>query len=286
MPGCNGVIRFSEMSSVVRSLLAAAAVAVGFALLTSAAAGRESLTLTLNVTYSATGEVAVTTPDGSPVGTSSGAPTVIPAGFYTLSFSQPGCSELPFFDLQGPGVNIMDNMLGGEETRETDDAVFLPNSTYTWTDEADPSVVYTFTTSPDVVGTPPPAVSGSAASAALSSLASSEGLGGGTVSNVGVVGSSLSSSRAPLAATVTSAGVLSLTSQGRPITRLAAGRYTITILDSSKTAGFVLEHAGHAAVTVSAGPLVGKRSLSIELTAGRWLYGTTPRGLAHALIVS
>ena len=114
--------------------------------------------LQLNVTFSATGQITLTLPDGTPVGVTSGTPTVIPAGFYTMNLIGPGgCSTLPYFDLRGPGNNILDNMDQGEEANKTDNATFLPNSTYTWRDDQNPSVVYTFVTDSEVLGSAPTA---------------------------------------------------------------------------------------------------------------------------------
>src|SRR5262245_19561459 len=54
--------------------------------------------LSLTVNFTAAGIVTVTLPDGTPVGSTSGAPTVIPAGFYSLNLSGPGeCINLPLF---------------------------------------------------------------------------------------------------------------------------------------------------------------------------------------------
>ena len=81
------------------ALLAAAALA---ALALAFAPGAGAVSLSLDVSFSATGQISVTLPDGTPVGSTSGAPTVIPAGFYTVVLSAPGgCTELPYFDLEG-----------------------------------------------------------------------------------------------------------------------------------------------------------------------------------------
>ena len=112
---------------------------------------RRAADLSLTVSFSASGAVTVTLPDGTPVGSTSGAPTVIPAGYYTLNLFGPGeCINLPLFELAGPGVNIQDDMLGGEVERNTLFATFLPNTTYTWHTDRNALVVHTFRTSSDV----------------------------------------------------------------------------------------------------------------------------------------
>src|SRR5262245_60155275 len=59
-------------------------------LLAPGAGARKDANLSLNVNYTAAGLVTVTLPDGTPVGSTSGAPTVIPAGYYSLNLSGPG----------------------------------------------------------------------------------------------------------------------------------------------------------------------------------------------------
>ncbi len=143
---------------VQRHILRLAAAGVLAASLLVGVPAASAANLQLNVTFSATGQITLTLPDGTPVGVTSGTPTVIPAGFYTMNLIGPGgCSTLPYFDLRGPGNNILDNMDQGEEANKTDNATFLPNSTYTWRDDQNPSVVYTFVTDSEVLGSAPTA---------------------------------------------------------------------------------------------------------------------------------
>ena len=91
------------------------------------------------------GAISVALPNGQPVGVTSGAPTVIPAGFYTVVLTGPGgCTAMPHFNLNGPGEAIHDNLNEGESDNFTYNAYFLPNSTYTWSSDAAPCVVHTF----------------------------------------------------------------------------------------------------------------------------------------------
>src|SRR5262245_6217706 len=153
-------------SSAVRSTtgtrgwkwLAAGVLCVAGILLSLAPVGQaqRAANLSLTVNFTAAGVVTVTLPDGTPVGSTSGAPTVIPAGFYSLNLAGPGeCINLPLFQLSGPGVNIQDDMLGGEVEKNTLYATFLPNTTYTWHIDRSANVVHSFRTSSDVVGTQP-----------------------------------------------------------------------------------------------------------------------------------
>src|SRR5690348_12715552 len=99
------------------------------------------------VSFLPTSTLRVVLADGSPLGTSSGAPTVIPPGSYNLLLDDSSLVADVTFDLAGPNVKLVTNMSYGEETAETWVETFLPNSTYTWRDDMKPSTVYTFVTS-------------------------------------------------------------------------------------------------------------------------------------------
>ena len=123
-----------------------------------AAQSQSSTALFLYVNFFANGDIAVTLPDGTPVGVTSGSPTVIPAGFYTVQMTGPGgCTNLPYFNLKGPGNSIIDSMDQGEEANKNVNANFLPNSTYTWWNAQNPKPVFTFVTNGQVLGTAPTA---------------------------------------------------------------------------------------------------------------------------------
>ena len=133
-------------------LLAVAGALVAGALIAPAAESGQSATPTIVVTFNTNGVVTAAL-NGTPLGTTSGAPTVIPGGYYSVLLNGPGdCINLPLFELSGPGVNIQDDMLGGEVDTHSLPTYFLPNATYTWHIDRNQSIVYTFRTSSDVVG--------------------------------------------------------------------------------------------------------------------------------------
>jgi predicted secreted protein len=74
---------------------------------------------------------------------------------------------------------------------------------------------------------------------------------------------------------VSAAGKLALTFKGKEVATLAKGRYTITVTDKSKKSGFILQGTGQKAIVVSAAGYVGKRSTTIDLTAGQWFFYPT-----------
>jgi hypothetical protein len=256
-------------------LVVSGALLAALLMLAPAAQGRRAATLSLVVTFSASGTITVTLPNGTPVGTTSGAPTVIPAGYYTVLLNGPGgCTYLPVFELKGPGENILDDMRGGEWETYQYDAYFLPNSTYIWRNDANPGITYTFRTSADVVGT---------ANTQGSSGSSGKG---STVGSQDIVGSAIHPLRGTLTGAVTAAGRLTLAYKGRSVSSLKVGRYTIAVTDKSSANGFMLQKVNHRAVNVSGTTFVGKRSISVTLTAGRWLFMPRLGKTSYSIVVS
>jgi hypothetical protein len=247
------------------------AFAAGFLALAPVAQGRTAATLTLEVNYSYAGDITVTLPNGQPVGTKAGVPTVIPAGYYTVELTQPGCVDTPAFILQGPGVNILDDLNAGEIVTDAQEADFQPNATYTWRDGSiNPPVLFTFQTSGEVLGTPPPP-----SVAATGGPVSSNKEANGSVVGSGI-GHGSSKLRGTLAGAVMPTGKLSLAYKGKSVHTLTAGRYTITVTDRSSKTGFMLESAGHRATKLTVAGFVGKRSVSVQLTTGKWFFTAAP----------
>ena len=256
--------------------IAASALVAGLLMLAPAAQGRSTASLSLVVTFSASGTISVTLPDGTPVGSTSGAPTVIPAGSYTLMLYGPGgCTYLPVFELKGPGESIIDDMRGGEWDTFQYDAYFLPNSTYTWRNNANPGVVFTFRTSASVVGT----------SQGQTSAGTSSGKGS-TVSSQDIAGTAILPFRGTLTGAVSAAGRLTIAYKGKSVTSLKAGKYTIAVTDKSSTNGFMLQKMKHKAVSVTGATFVGKRSASFQLTAGKWLVTSRLGKTTYSIVVS
>jgi hypothetical protein len=168
--------------------------------------------------------ITVTLANGTPVGTTSGPPTVIAPGLYNLFMDDSAGIEGPELDLRGPGVNFVDSMFYGENPSETFTVTFEPSSTYTWRNNEQPSVVFTFVTS-------------------SSGGASSAGGAGGTGSStsktgrpsVDIVGSDIVPFRGALDAIVYKSGALSLTRNGKKVTFLKTGRYTFSTTSRAST---------------------------------------------------
>jgi hypothetical protein len=247
--------RVGQLFSVLAACLLAA-----WLLVPSAGAGRAA-SLSLAINFTAGGIVTVTLPDGTAVGSTGGAPTVIPAGYYSLNLSGPGeCINLPLFELSGPGVNIQDDMLGGEVERNTLYATFLPNTTYTWHTDRNAAVVHTFRTSGDVLGTQPAPSTTTSKPTSTTPLQSAD-----------VVGSGLLPARGTIVGAVSAAGRLTLAYNGKSVTHLKPGKYTFRVTDKSSSNGFLVQKAGKKAMSVTGSMFVGRRSAKVGLTAGRWL---------------
>jgi hypothetical protein len=258
---------------VLSTAVAAAFLALVVLTLAPASGANGAAELSLQVTFNATNGISVTLPDGTPVGTTSGAPTVIPAGYYTIHLSGPlnVPGGMPYFRLTGPDVNILENMNEGGTGSLTDTADFVPLAAYTWTNDSLPGVVYSFTASAVAVGTPPATpVSPKSGTPATSQ---------------DVVGSDAGKLSGTLTATVSAAGAVRLDVAGKSVVRLTAGRYRIVVTDRSASSGFVIERAKHPAVTVTGTKFVGRHSATVALSVGRWLYTPGPGKKRYPLLV-
>ena len=261
--------------SRVPLLIASIALLAGLLILAPAAQSRTTAGATLVITFSETGAVSVTLPNGTFVGSASGTPTVIPAGLYTLILNGPGeCINLPLFELKGPGVNIQDDMLGGETDTHALYANFLPNSTYTWHIDRNQALVYAFKASADSLGGTTPTTSGSSTSTKTPKPTSQD-----------ITGSAILPFRGTLTGGVSAAGRLTLAFKGKSVSSLKVGKYTITVTDKSSSKGFMLAKLKHAGINVTGPAFVGKRSASVQLTAGRWLFTPRPGTAAYSVAV-
>jgi hypothetical protein len=253
----------------LRLLVAGALLAGAFA--APAVAARRAAPPTIVVNFDVSGGVTVTL-NGSPLGTTAGAPTAIPGGYYLLLLNGPGdCINLPLFELKGPGVNIQDDMLGGEVDTHSLPTYLAPNGTYTWHLDRTQSTVYTFQTTSQVVGSP------------ITAGKSSHSASSGQATSAGVVGSAIVPSRGMLSGVVTPSGQVTIAFKGKNVKRLQAGNYKVTVIDKSPSNGFVAK-AKRRTSTITGNAFVGKRTVTLNLTAGSWSFG--PSAAKSSLTVS
>src|SRR5262249_5542616 len=150
--------------------------------------------------------------DGTPVGTTTGAPTVIPPGAYVMYLNDESGAVMQF-DPQGPGVQLDTAMSFGEEAESTFPVTFAPSSTYSFRDDLQPyGAVWSFASSASAVASsqPGPAQAGTGGSAGSGSSAPrSSGAASGDV-----VGSAVVPFRGTLVASVSPSGAVRLSSKG------------------------------------------------------------------------
>ena len=205
---------------------------------------------------------AVSLASGQVVGTTSGAPSVIPAGTYKLLVDDTSDTDA-LFDLAGPGVKLVTDMTHGEDSTAAFTETFLPNSTYTYRDDMRPAVVWTFVTSSETAGS-----TAGTSTGATPSGSSSNGKPGTSSSDI--VGSGITPLRGTLLGAVSAGGKLALTVKGKPVTSLKEGRYTISVVDGSRVLGFALRGLRRQPITITTGEFVGRKALSVALKPGRW----------------
>jgi hypothetical protein len=212
---------------------------------------------------------------GQAVGATSGSPSTIPAGTYTLFVDDTSDTDA-LFDLAGPGVKLVTDMTHGEDSMAAFVETFQPSSTYTYRDDMRPSLVWTFTTSSDIVG--------STAGGSTTTSSSATSSNGKSTSSSDIVGSARATLQGPIDAVLSAAGKLTLSVKGRPFSSLKEGRYAIVVEDRSKSHGFALRTSGRRPVTITTAPFVGRKALVVTLRPGRWLaYAAAGRTIAFSV---
>jgi hypothetical protein len=208
---------------------------------------------------------AVSLGDGTSVGTSSAPGTAIPAGTYRVNVDDTAQAVMQFH-LAGPGVELITNMTFGEDAAQTLVETFQPNSTYTFRDDFQPSLVRFFSTSSTSISS---AGSGGGASTGSTPTKSQSG-GASPATSQDIVGSRVVPFRGSLHAIVFKGGKLSLSRNGKAVTSLKAGRWTFAVDDESKTDGFTVKSLRGKPLTVTSATFVGSKSVTLTLRAGRW----------------
>ena len=245
-------------------------------------AATPQLTLNLNVNQF----LEVITPGGTSIRTSSAPGGVIPYGTYQVVINNDVPDTLDvahMYHLSGPGINLQTDLDAGDHKTEVYAETLAANSTYIFQDDRQPGLGrVVFSTS----GT---AVSGSGSGSTTTSSGSgtsSNNPTGPSSSNKGVVGSQVAPAplRGALDGLVTSAHIV-LTSKGKTVSTLKAGRYRITVTDTSRRGSFTIQEIRKPATTVTGGPFVGKHSVTVNLRPGQWFYYLSFTGKKNYFIV-
>ncbi len=229
-------------------------------------AGSAATLPSLYVNYTANCHFTMSLDSGATVS----AGTAIPYGTYQAVLSTPfalstgqGACESVAFQLTGPGVNYSSSLTQGESSSEIAPVLLQANATYTASDTSvSPGTSVTFSTS-GVAASQGAGAGGSTGTGATTASKSSSSVLGGQTSTAKVLGT--------LTGTVNATGKLGLTYEGKPVTTLRAGSYTVTVTDKSAASGFVLRST-KATKTVTTAAFEGKKSLVVKLASGQWTF--------------
>ena len=253
------------MSRLVRLLTTLIAFAA-FACLLGASTGAAA-TSAITLEYTSSGLLLVITADGAIIRTSTPPFAVISPGQYQVIFNNdmPDTRDIQHqFRLQGPGVNVQTDLAAGDNKTELYDVVLVPSSIYTYADDRQPSLAHV------VFSTASTATAGTGTSSSGGSSAGSTGKS----SNSSIVGSDLKPSvfRGKLAGSVGGTGKLTLTAGGTKIAKILSGRYKITVDDRTAKLGFTMQQIRKPAITLTGLSFVGKRTVTVDLKAGQWMF--------------
>jgi hypothetical protein len=259
--------------------IAAVAAAAGVVCATGGAAGAAFPTIYVQYTTNCT--FTVTDDAGKAV-------TSITPGQYQVAVSTPvsfggvdlsgrsdmtACKGSIDFDLTGPGVAVGTTLNDGDGSFDLLSATFRPSSTYVAVDNNQPTVARaSFTTLATGTAT---GSAGGTTTTATGSAGSSSGSGSTKTAVVGT-----------LKASVGSTGALKLTYKGKSVSSLKAGKYTVTVVDTSTHNGFILRASGKPAVTVSPVAFVGSKSVDVDLKTGQWYFAPSSSGKKTYFIVT
>ena len=179
------------------------------------------------------------------------------------------------FHLVGPGVNISSDLLPCENPAPVNTVMLLPSSTYTYEDSRHPDLTHVvFTTSAGDSSADTAGGSGGPASAKST----------GAVSNSSLVGSAVKEVQGTLVGTISSVGRTTLSLGGKSVSSLKSGRYKLTVDDRTPRGGFALEHANSRSAVITGPSFVGRHTVTIYLSAGRWAFSSST-GAKHAFVV-
>jgi hypothetical protein len=167
------------------------------------------------------------------------------------------CKGIAQFQLSGPGVNVFTTLAAGCVTDYIVSETFQPNAIYSAEDLNQPSVAHaSFTTLAS--GTPPAPVATTYGGVGKSVATSSADLVGSN-SLLGTLNAKVSPTSNP-----------TLTINGKPVSKLAAGRYTFVLSNLDPRSSFKL--LGPASTSPTS---LTRHLVTISLTAGRWTYFTS-----------
>lgn len=207
--------------------------------------------------------------DGTPVGSQARNEPTIPPGTYTIKVVDDAFDHN--FHIMGPGVDESTDVGGTSSPTWT--VTFQPGGEYRFQCDEHPDFMWGAFQATGTATSSGSSSTGSSSSSGSTASGSTSSGGSGLSSGVSSSGSSASGGTAAVAGTlagrVSAAGALTLSLGGHAVTKLAAGRYRVTVVDASKKRGFSLQQAGHAATAVTGVSFVGTHSITVTLAHGK-----------------
>ena len=185
-----------------------------------------------------------------------------------------GCKGWVQFQLTGPGVSLFTTLDSGCDSNDVVGAwTFQPNSTYVFQDLNQPSATKTSITT--LAGGTPPVPTKSPYDKTT---------GKGTLST-DLIGSGIL--RGTILGKLTATGALTLSYNGKPVSKLKSGRYAFKVTDLDKKGGVTLVPSSKQieSTTLSASRFTGTKQTTVSLGTGHWTV-SAPGGQAYTLFVS
>ncbi len=257
---------------------ATVALKLGVGLSHAALSSHTAVSSTMHAFVHEDNSIGLTFDDGSPVGSQDRVPPTIPPGTYTVRVIDD--ADIHNFHLSGPGVD----MATGTDSLSspTWTVTFQPGSQYTFWCDSHPDFMYGNFQTSGAAGSSGSGSSSSGSSSSSSSSSSSAGSGsssssGSTSSGKKTVTSGHASALlGTLTGTLSASGKPTLTSKGKAVSTLKTGRYTFAITDQDPKASFTIQASKGGPTNLTGATFVGKHSVTVTLTTGKWTFYTSP----------
>jgi hypothetical protein len=169
-----------------------------------------------------------------------------------------GCKGWVQFQMNGPGVSLFTTLDSGCDSNDVLGAfTFQPSSTYTLQDLNQPTVTKMALTTA-ATGTP-----------AVPKTSPYDKVSGKGQTSQDIVGSDIL--QGTLKASLSAAGKLTLTRNGLPVSKLAAGKWKFQVTDLSAKGSVTIKTPGETKVLTSS-KFTGKHTVTVMLSTGKWSY--------------
>lgn len=247
-------------------LVAALVLALGLGVQSS----RGAVSQTIHAFFDAEGNLKFSYLDGSQIA------GTIPPGTYQVIYDNFGADDVAddhAFHLFGPGIDFAP---APDVVQRTFNVTFQTNGSYTLQDDLHPAIgrrVFVASASGGSDGS-----SGSSSGGTSSGGSSSGSTSSGKPTSNDIVGSEIKTYpfRGTLHGTVSSAGKLALTFNGKSVGTLKHGSYKIAVDDAAAKSAFKVQRIKKQALTVTGSSFVGKRMVTVKLDAGQWMFYSAP----------